>query len=335
MKTRLLAYILLFVGAISCKTDNTPPVASVFSIPETGDTTTVFIMDGKNSSDLESSYFILRYRWDVNADGIWDTEYSSRTSFTARFGQTGYQKFILEVADEDGGTATATDSVFILSYNREVDSLTDSRDGNRYLIVKIRDQWWMAENLRFGTPIDVKTPPEDNSLVEFLYFNNSKDFENYGNLYTWLEANYYPAPFLYRDICPPGWRIPSYGQWYDLIRNYSQPFDVPYYFGPASIENLGVEMKGWYTYGDPPPPMKGEYKGDQSGVRYWTSEFTGEDTTRLFTGIHFSRDSCYFVKSYNHPEWIYHPQIPGYIIGFKTVEACYVRCVRQQGTGNR
>jgi uncharacterized protein (TIGR02145 family) len=144
-----------------------------------------------------------------------------------------------------------------------------------------------------------------------------------------VEANEYPSPVVFRDICPPGWRIPTAGQWSELIKNYPQPFDILYYFGQNSIEDLGVEMNGYYKYGDPLEPMKGEFKKDLFGVRYWTSDFTGEDSTRYFTGIHFTRDSCYLVKSFNRPEWIYHPFFPGVIIGFKSPEACYVRCVKE------
>ncbi|TSA35503.1 MAG: hypothetical protein D4R64_09525 [Porphyromonadaceae bacterium] len=328
MNTRHLIYIILTGLIASCEPENTPPIAAVFSLPGTGDTTTVFMLDGKNSSDNESSYFILRYRWDVDADGTWETAFSTRSSYTARFSRTGYQKYILEVADEDGGTATAIDSVFILSPNRQVDILTDSRDGNRYRIVKIGENWWMAENLRYGTPVPCNTTQTNNDLAEFLYFNNSINFEKYGGLYTWVEANYYPSPALFRDICPTGWRIPSPDQWSGLFKTYSQPFGILYYFGVSSIENLGIEMKGYYKYGDPKNPMEGEFKDDRSGVRYWTSGFTGEDTTRYFTGINFSRDSWNFVQSFNRTEWIYHPLLL-YIIGYRTPEACYVRCIKQ------
>ncbi len=329
MKNRILISILPIIFLASCQAENTPPIPKAFALPQVGDTTTIFMLEAKNSSDMETSYFALRYRWDTDANGTWDCEYSTQTSYTARFAKTGYQKYILEVADDDGGTATYTDSVFILAKNLNSDTLTDPRNGQHYHIVKIGSNWWMAENLRYGSPLDNQTPFHNDDQVEYLRFNNSADFGYYGSLYTWVEANWYPTQSVYKDICPPGWRIPTTDQWAAILKKYSQPFDVLYYFGSSSIENLGVQMRGYYQYGDPYTPMKGKYKGEQYSVRYWTPGFTGEDTTRYFTAINFTRDSAYFVKSYCRPDWIYHPFFPGYIIGFKSPEACYVRCIKQ------
>jgi hypothetical protein len=51
-----------------------------------------------------------------------------------------------------------------IAYSQTVSSIIDPRDGQSYQIVKIGDQWWMAENLKAtiysdGTPIDY--PGED------------------------------------------------------------------------------------------------------------------------------------------------------------------------------
>jgi uncharacterized protein (TIGR02145 family) len=328
MKMKFLYCSALIILFVSCAPENTPPVALVYSLPGIGDTTTVFLLDGKNSSDKESSYFVMRYRWDTNADGIWDTEYSKQSASTARFGGSGYRKYILEVADEDGETATAIDSVFILKSNRQTDTLTDLRDGKRYQIVRIGENWWMADNLHFGKQVQFNDLMTNNGEPEYVYFNNTGNYAHYGALYTWVEAHYYPERTVFRDICPAGWHIPSPDQWSALFTDYSIPFDILYYFGPSSVQNLGINMTGYYKYGDPKNPMKGEFLDDRTGVRYWTTGFTGEDTTRYFTGINFSRDSWDFARSYNRTVWIVHP-IFGYIIGYLTPEACYVRCIKE------
>jgi len=327
-----IAYAGFFLTAFlaACQPENTPPVAKVFSVPGVGDSTTVFMLEGSGSTDRESSVFVLRYRWDVNNDGTWDTEYSTRTSCATRFGQPGYQKYRLEVADEDGGTALAIDSVFILSSKQYPDTMTDPRDGKRYPVIRLGETWWMAENLCYGTPIDWQTPPTNNGLVEFLYFNSSPGHQeyDYGALYTWEEANIYSNGRRTGDICPPGWRIPSPEEWSALFKKYAQPFDVLYYFGPSSIENLGLEMNGYYKYGNPDHPLAGEFLLDQLGVHYWTDHFTGNDSTRYYTAVEFTRDSWSLCTSLNKPAWILHPFFP-FIIGYNTPEACYVRCIKE------
>ncbi len=328
MKHRILLYSLLISLLIACEPENTPPHAAVQSVPGVGDTATVFMLDGKNSSDAETSYFALRYRWDTNADGTWDTEYSTRPSFAARFSQTGYQHYILEVADDNGGTAQVTDSVYILNVNHQTDYLTDSRDGKIYEIVKISGNWWMAENLRFGMPVSTQVPLHNDETAEYFSFNDNTEFDYYGGLYTWNEAQYYPGGSISRSICPPGWKIPSTAIWTDLFKNYPQPFDIQYYFGRESIQNLGIEMHGYFRYGDPKNPLKGEFLENQATVRYWTSDFTGSDTTCYYTGISLAADTWKFVKSFNRTAWIYH-ELLGYIIGYNTPEACYVRCVKE------
>ncbi len=313
----------------SCEPENTPPVARVSSNPGIGDTTTIFMLDASGCSDKESSAYVLRYRWDCDNDGVWDTDYSARTSHATRFSAPGYQTYRLEVADEDNATASITDSVFILTFNQNPDTLIDPRDGNRYPVIKIGEAWWMADNLRFGTPIDWKTAPSRDSVAEFIYFNNSQAYQDYGALYTWEEAHYFRYSRITGDICPPGWRLPLPEEWSALFKSYKQPFDVLYYFGPGSVQNLGIEMHGYYEYGDPDHPLRGEYSEDQALVRYWTAYCTGTDSLRTCTGIQFTRDTWKLTTSYNKPQWEYNPYFPSIIIGYFPVEAAYVRCIKE------
>jgi uncharacterized protein (TIGR02145 family) len=97
-------------------------------------------------------------------------------------------------------------------------TITDSRDGESYVIVEIGNQTWFAENLRYAGNIaevademqwknifynDTKTPAWCN-------FNNDHDNDaTYGKLY-----NYWAVKT--GTLCPSGWHIPTDAEWKEL-----------------------------------------------------------------------------------------------------------------------
>ena len=96
-------------------------------------------------------------------------------------------------------------------------SLTDDRDGQTYKTVTIGSQTWMAQNLNYET---------ENS---WCYKDDLANCAKYGRLYTWAaavgrsedECGYghecgLPSGDV-RGICPSGWHLPSYGEWYALF----------------------------------------------------------------------------------------------------------------------
>lgn len=108
-------------------------------------------------------------------------------------------------------------------------------DGNKYSVVKIGTQIWMAENLRTtryadGTPISLVT--DDNQWSDLLdsdkaycYFDNDISKKTiYGALYTWAAAMNGAAssaniPSGIQGVCPTGWHLPSNGEWV-IMQNY-------------------------------------------------------------------------------------------------------------------
>ncbi|MCU4175129.1 FISUMP domain-containing protein [Carboxylicivirga sp. N1Y90] len=107
-------------------------------------------------------------------------------------------------------------------------------EGNHYAVVKIGNQWWMAENLRStkyadGTSIPHVTSDEDWAAMRgmggsteraYCYFNNSEASNDV--LYTYSAATNnapYDGVNYAQGIAPNGWHIPGNAEWYEL-RDY-------------------------------------------------------------------------------------------------------------------
>lgn len=150
------------------------------------------------------------------------------------------------------------------NYDPEKKLLTDDRDGEVYKTVKIGNQVWMAENLRF-------TPKEPVEGCEMLYLDNDEDtsaFTKYGRHYSWIDAMLLPCDSIenadplwdepsirhpHQGICPDGWHIPSQDDWVILIDGISSIGDL------LSTEWKALEYTGTDLYGfNVLPPQKGE-----------------------------------------------------------------------------
>ena len=92
-------------------------------------------------------------------------------------------------------------------------------DGNVYKIVKIGDQWWMAENLNVTRYRNGDVIPDVTSTTawENLTINGYCNYENneinaatYGRLYSWYAVT---DP---RRLAPAGWHLPSDEEWKQL-----------------------------------------------------------------------------------------------------------------------
>ncbi len=105
-------------------------------------------------------------------------------------------------------------------------TFTDARDGETYRTVKIGNQIWMVDNLRFKTE------------ESYAPGNDETNIAKYGRLYTWTAALNIPKEFSeqslakdlhmyhdirennnYQGIAPEGWHIPSYKEWEQLLEN--------------------------------------------------------------------------------------------------------------------
>ncbi len=110
-------------------------------------------------------------------------------------------------------------------------------DGNTYRTVVIGDQEWMAENLRTsryndGTSLFTNLARHAWSITtEGAYsvyphqgvegINSEREMINaYGKLYNWYAVK------DERGLCPDGWRVPTDGDWDELVNYLIIKFDI-------------------------------------------------------------------------------------------------------------
>ena len=199
-------------------TGNTAPVASFTVTPDSGSTTTLFELDASGCSDAEDELYSLSVRWDWESDDTWDTDFSTVKQINHKFNTEGVYNIRLEVKDSGNLIHTATRQITVTS---DTNSVTDI-DGNVYKVVKIGDQYWMAENLRvthyrngeaIGTtdPADLDITGQTSPAFQWPYNGDENNVNVYGRLYTGYTV------LDSRNICPEGWHVPSYAELNTLV----------------------------------------------------------------------------------------------------------------------
>ena len=122
--------------------------------------------------------------------------------------------------DESASSFTGLDPNFVVT-----GEFKDVRDNRTYKTVKIGNQTWMAENLKYAL---------DSLDESWCYEDDYTNCEKYGRLYRWMaavgkteeECGYKKACSLtypVRGICPEGWHIPSKDELVILVQNAGGP----------------------------------------------------------------------------------------------------------------
>jgi uncharacterized protein (TIGR02145 family) len=126
-------------------------------------------------------------------------------------------------------------------------SFTDPRDGQIYKTVKIGNQVWMAENLRYK--------PDKGS---WCYDDMFSKCDEYGRLYNWKTA---------KQAVPPGWRLPGKAEFEELINFYHNDAEAAYadliHGGKSGFEGL---FAGWRY------DKNGQTYDIGTHAFFWTSE---------------------------------------------------------------
>ena len=130
---------------------------------------------------------------------------------------------LLIVKDEAGNIKMETqlyvyseDMVFNVPI-KEPFLFTDSRDNRQYEAVKIKSQTWMAENLAYLPHVSPQWEQGGiwvygSSGSDVNIARSSDNYKIYGCLYDWRTATA-DDHGNGKDICPPGWHLPSDSEW--------------------------------------------------------------------------------------------------------------------------
>ena len=91
-------------------------------------------------------------------------------------------------------------------------SFEDQRDSKSYKTIKIGEQTWMAENLKFW--VDKDSPHYKG--ISTYYGLEPENNRRYGRLYPWEVA---------QKVCPDGWHLPNSEEWNQLINSFGKLYD--------------------------------------------------------------------------------------------------------------
>jgi uncharacterized protein (TIGR02145 family) len=139
-------------------------------------------------------------------------------------------------------------------------TFTDPRDGQVYPTVQIGSQCWMKKNLNIGSIIEIHLDQDPNKLEKWCYGNVSGNCDVYGGLYQWEEVMQGATQIGVQGICPPGWHVPTDGEYATLT----------YYLGGYDLAGEKMKEAG-FVHWDPPNTGANDSSGFSAlpgGYRY-------------------------------------------------------------------
>ncbi len=173
---------------------------------------------------------------------------------------------------------------------QDKNSFTDPRDGRNYAAVSIGTQTWMSENLTWLPAVFPVNDSQFDLPCFYVYGYNGRDtalarksgyYAHYGTLYNFTAA---------AEACPPGWHLPTDGEWRVLEEFLGMSKDESGYRDWRQTGQVGKQTKsraGWKNGNGEnqsglsllPGGCRG-YEGFQSEGfcgYYWTSSPCGGD----------------------------------------------------------
>jgi len=177
-------------------------------------------------------------------------------------------------------------------------TFVDERDNREYSWVKIGEQIWMAENLKYLPSVVGPGTGSNSEAYCYVYgydgtsISAAKATENYatyGVLYNWTAAmngaeSSDANPSGVQGICPDGWHLPSDAEWKQLEM----------YLGMSETD---VNSTGW----------RGTVEGGklkEAGTTHWADPNAGANNESGFTalpgGYRFSNGDFNYIRNYGN-----------------------------------
>lgn len=192
-----------------------------------------------------------------------------------------------EGGEEYGGLNSSTRSIWI----RMVDRVKDF-DGNEYSYRRMPDgKFWMKQNLR----VKSRNGDETDSCGGYINFRQRTNCNEYGRLYTWLQAMNVDAACNseeciadvkdgHQGLCPDGWRIAATNDWAILFKQTIEPGSSDSSYNLRSVDT------SWQYYATTFPTR---YSGSGKFGSFL------EPVTHPHSGIRYSAGGVNFWR----PEW--------------------------------
>lgn len=157
----------LFIAACGKDEQNTTnhlPVASYTVNTYRGDVNTVFQFDASLVSDLEDPTEMLEIRWDMNNNGVYDTEFSTTKFITHQYSQSGLYFPVMQVRDTKGMTDSILKMVVVVT------DLNNQPPDKPIYLTPPDWQTWMEPTVVFKWTC---TDPENDPLTFDLWIGRS------------------------------------------------------------------------------------------------------------------------------------------------------------------
>ncbi|MFK5857011.1 MAG: FISUMP domain-containing protein [Bacteroidota bacterium] len=145
---------------------------------------------------------------------------------------------------------------------KDANTFTDDRDGQKYNVVHIAGQTWMAQNLNYNTG------------KSQCYYDETSNCDELGMLYKWEDAS---------TACPDGWHLPDDAEWSHLINNFGGIREAGKHLKKGGDSGFNVLLAGYHD-------KAGFYGKKDESSYHWSSTHQNADYAS-FKGLYNDVDN--------------------------------------------